>query len=150
MDAQAPRYAQQMFPDGFHRHWAGYPEARILCWGRFVRQSSCPSSFAEVGFELISAATPGVNLVCRVEDRDVLAYRDGVVDGIQAVIGDPPGTHGGIEISWVHGVEHPVDSNRRAFRVATEVALRYALGEPQDIRGASGGIGFTSRRAAHA
>lgn len=148
MDTSTPLVANPWFPGGFHHVWPGYPHQTILCWGRFVRQSSCPSSFAEVGFELVAVETSGISLVCLVQDQDVLGYCEGVVDGIRAVMGEPAGSCGGIEVRWVHGIEHPVDSHRRAFQVATETALRCALGEPQDVRGASGGIGFTSRKAA--
>lgn len=149
MDGTTARAPNQWFSGGFHRNLVGPAQLPVSCWGRFVRQSSCPSSFAEVGFELVPVASPGVTLVCLVEDPELWVFRAGVEDGIRALIGDPAGSFGGIEIRWVHGIEHPVDSHRRAFQVATETALRHALGEPQEIRGALGGIGFTSRKASH-
>lgn len=137
---------QRWFTGGFHHPLA----QKTLCWGRYIRQSSCPGGFAEVGFVLTPMTTPGITLITQIEDRELLGYTRGVIDGIQAMIGEPPEIYGGVEIAWVHGIEHPVDSSNNAFARATTAALHYALGIPIEGRGISGGIGCTSRRASQA
>ena len=92
-------------------------------------------------------AAPRIALITQVESRELLEYAGGVFDGVQAMIGDPPGIYGGIEIRWVRGVKHPVDSSRRAFAIATQVALAHALGVSYNVWGMSGGVGSLSRQA---